>query len=77
MHPGTAWGNGGNVPATYLSLEQLAERLGVRPRIVYGLRYRGEAPPAIKVGRQLRFRLEDVEAWELARRDNGSTRATA
>ena len=61
----------------FLSLEQLCERLGVKPEVIYGLRYRGEAPPAIKVGRELRFRIDDVEAWENARRDNGSTRPAA
>ena len=28
---------------------------------------------AIRVGRELRFRVEDVERWEASRRDNGST----
>jgi excisionase family DNA binding protein len=59
-----------------LTLADLAERLNVTPKVVYGLRYRGEAPPAIRVGRELRFDLRDVEAWEEARRDaGGPTRA--
>ena len=31
---------------------------------VYTMRYRGELPPAIKVGRSLRWRLSTVEKWE-------------
>ena len=59
-----------------LTLTELAERLNVTPKVVYGLRYRGEAPPAIRVGRELRFDLRDVEAWEDARRDNGGSHTT-
>jgi predicted DNA-binding transcriptional regulator AlpA len=58
-----------------LTVTQLAERWSATPRVVYNLRYRGEAPPAIRVGRELRWRLEDVEAWEVARRDNGGSHA--
>lgn len=59
----------------HLDVQALAERWKVAPRVVYGLRYRGEAPPAIRIGRELRFRLEDVEAWERDRRDNGGRAA--
>lgn len=54
-----------------LTLAQLADRLNVSPKVIYGLRYRGEAPPAIRVGRELRFRLVDVEQWESSRLDHG------
>jgi len=57
----------------HLDITELAERLGVSKPVIYGMRYRGEAPPAIRVGRQLRWRLEDVEAWEANRLDGGST----
>lgn len=72
-------GNGKQTGGSYVSekmltLNDLADRLNVTPKVVYGLRYRGEAPPAIRVGRELRFRLIDVEAWEHARRDNGGPR---
>jgi predicted DNA-binding transcriptional regulator AlpA len=49
---------------TCLTLRQLADRLSVSPKVLYGLRYRGDGPPALRVGRELRFRLVDVEAWE-------------
>jgi excisionase family DNA binding protein len=58
-----------------LTLNELADRLNVSAKVVYGLRYRNDAPPAIRVGRELRFRVADVEAWENARRDNGGPRA--
>jgi excisionase family DNA binding protein len=58
-----------------LTLTELAERLNVSAKVIYGLRYRGEAPPAIRCGRELRFALEDVEAWETARKDKGGPRA--
>jgi predicted DNA-binding transcriptional regulator AlpA len=63
--------------AEFLSVDELAARYKTDAHTIYNMRYRGDAPPAIKVGRALRFRLEDVEAWELARRDNGGTRSTA
>lgn len=43
--------------------EQLAGYLGVPVATVYAWRTRGEGPPAIRVGRYLRFRSEDVAAW--------------
>jgi predicted DNA-binding transcriptional regulator AlpA len=60
-----------------ITLQQLAERLQVTPKVIYGLRYRGEAPPAIKVGRELRWRLSDVADWEERRRDGGGPHAPA
>jgi excisionase family DNA binding protein len=57
-----------------LTLAEVAERWNVSVKTVYALRYRGEAPRAIRVGRELRFDLNDVESWEDARRDDGGTR---
>jgi excisionase family DNA binding protein len=59
-----------------LKVGELAERLNVSPKVIYGLRYRSDGPPAIRVGRELRFRVEDVEQWEASRRDDGSTHAS-
>lgn len=59
----------------YLDVGALAARWSTKPKVIYGLRYRGEAPPAIRVGRELRFRVTDVEAWESQHRDNGGPRA--
>ena len=46
-----------------LSVGQLAELLGVPARTIYTWRYRRTAPPGIRLGKHLRFRRSDVEAW--------------
>jgi excisionase family DNA binding protein len=47
-----------------LSVDELAEYLGVTRAVIYQNRHRGgDLPPAIKVGRHLRFRLDVVQAW--------------
>lgn len=47
----------------YLDVEALAEYIHVPVDTLYGWRYKGYGPPAAKVGRHLRYRLRDVEAW--------------
>ncbi|MGH2719700.1 MAG: helix-turn-helix transcriptional regulator [Actinomycetota bacterium] len=46
-----------------LSVDELAELLGVPVNTVYRWRYRGEGPQAIPVGRYLRFDPADVSRW--------------
>ena len=46
-----------------LSLRQLAEYLGVPPSSVYYWRTQGKGPPGFQVGKALRFRVDDVDAW--------------
>ncbi|HJN39335.1 MAG TPA: helix-turn-helix domain-containing protein [Chloroflexota bacterium] len=46
-----------------LSVGQLAELLGVPARTIHAWRYRRTAPPGIRLGKHLRFRRSDVEAW--------------
>ncbi len=46
-----------------LSIEQVAEELGVSVATIYMWRHRGTAPKASKVGRHLRWRQTDVDAW--------------
>lgn len=46
-----------------LSLDDVANWLGVRPQTIYSWRKVGLGPRAIKVGAALRFRHSDVEAW--------------
>lgn len=43
--------------------EWLAEYLGVPVQTVYSWRTTGKGPRAIRVGRHLRYRAADVEAW--------------
>lgn len=57
-------------PATaLLSPEQLAAELGIPVATVYAWRYRGTGPRGIKVGRHVRYRITDVDAWLEAHAD--------
>jgi excisionase family DNA binding protein len=52
-----------------VDLEWLSELLGVPGRTIYSWRQYGEGPPAYRVGRYLRYRRSDVEAWLNERHD--------
>lgn len=43
--------------------EQVAEYLGVPMGTIYQWRHRNTGPKASKVGRHIRYRWEDVDAW--------------
>ncbi|GAA1520862.1 helix-turn-helix transcriptional regulator [Nocardioides humi] len=46
-----------------LSLQELAAQLGVKVQALYDLRSQGRGPTGFRVGRQLRFRRSEIEAW--------------
>jgi excisionase family DNA binding protein len=46
-----------------LTVEDLADYLGVPVATLYQWRYRREGPPGFRVGRYIRYRPTDVEAW--------------
>jgi excisionase family DNA binding protein len=46
-----------------LTVQELANYLGVPVATIYAWRYRHEGPPGFRVGRHLRFRRSDVEEW--------------
>ena len=46
-----------------LTTAELAAYLGVPRATLYAWSYRSEGPPTIKVGRHLRYRESDIEAW--------------
>ncbi|MEN8041342.1 MAG: helix-turn-helix domain-containing protein [Actinomycetota bacterium] len=50
-------------PDRLLTVEDLAEYLGVPVATLYAWRYRRQGPPGFRVGRHVRFRWSDVEAW--------------
>jgi excisionase family DNA binding protein len=50
------------------SSEELAQFLGVPLKTLYAWQHRRVGPPAYRVGKHLRFRREDVEAWLQSRR---------
>ena len=53
----------------WLTVNELAEWLQVPPGTVYQWRHHGTGPVGHRIGRHLRFRREDVEAWLEQRRD--------
>lgn len=66
------------MPTLYLTVEQLAERLGVAPRDDLQVAARGRRRPSRTPVRQyLRFALADVETWEKARRERPAPRGAA
>ncbi|MGQ0804186.1 MAG: helix-turn-helix transcriptional regulator [Actinomycetota bacterium] len=52
-----------------LSPADVASYLAVPLRTVYGWRSRGEGPRGYRVGRHVRFMLDDVERWLEDHRD--------
>ncbi len=46
-----------------LTVEELADYLVVPVATLYQWRYRREGPPGFRVGRYIRYRRTDVEAW--------------
>lgn len=52
-----------------LSLEDVAGYLGVPVRTVYSWRTTGKGPRGFRVGKYVRYRIEDVDAWLEQRSD--------
>jgi excisionase family DNA binding protein len=46
-----------------LSLSELCTHLGVSAQTIYDLRCQGRGPRGFRVGRELRFRISEVQAW--------------
>ncbi|MGH3499247.1 MAG: helix-turn-helix transcriptional regulator [Nocardioidaceae bacterium] len=46
-----------------LTLSQLAAQLGVTVQTLYDQRTQGRGPRGFRVGRELRFRVREVDAW--------------
>lgn len=55
----------------HLTVEEVSERLGISPKTIYSWRARRPpfGPPAFKVGKYLRWRPADIEAWIAQNRD--------
>lgn len=51
------------VLAKYLTTEQVAEYLQVPVSTLHQWRYLGKGPRAARVGKHLRYRRSDVDAW--------------
>ncbi|HZD23282.1 MAG TPA: helix-turn-helix domain-containing protein [Acidimicrobiia bacterium] len=50
-------------PPRLLSAQEVADYLGVPITTIYNWRHRSQGPPGLRVGRHLRYRRRDVEAW--------------
>ncbi|UXM93304.1 MULTISPECIES: helix-turn-helix transcriptional regulator [Paenarthrobacter] len=51
-------------PQRHLTPQELADRLSVPLSSVYGWRARHTGPLGMRVGKHVRYRIEDVLAWE-------------
>ena len=57
-----------------ITLQQLAAKLGVTVQTLYDLRSQGRGPNGFRIGRQLRFRTTEVDAWLRRLEDADRTR---
>jgi excisionase family DNA binding protein len=64
------------IDESFLTTEEVLEYLQVNLRTVYRLIKAGRIP-AVRVGRQWRFRKRDIDAWLESQRPRGGTRSTA
>lgn len=46
-----------------LTLTELCSHLHVSAQTIYDLRCQGRGPHGFRVGRELRFRISEIEAW--------------
>ena len=46
-----------------LTVQELADLLQIPAKTIYTWRYKRNGPPAVPMGKYLRFRAEDVAAW--------------
>jgi excisionase family DNA binding protein len=58
-------------PSPLLSPQDLALELGIPIATIYKWNYSGGGPPLIKVGRHVRYRRGDVDAWLEANTQSG------
>lgn len=56
-------------PRDWMSPEELANELGVPVRSIYVWRSKGAGPRGHRIGKHVRFRRADVEAWLEAQAD--------
>jgi excisionase family DNA binding protein len=60
-----------------MSAAEVSEYLDVPVATLHGWRHRGEGPPAMRVGRWLRYRESDVKTWIDQRAEKGPHREPA
>ncbi len=52
-----------------VTIEELSDYLQVPVKTLYDWRHRGLGPPGLRVGRHVRYRQADVDAWLESRLD--------
>ena len=57
-----------------LTDRQISQRYGLSFHTLRKLRVRGGGPPFIKIGRSVRYRSSDIEAWMIAAERTGRRR---
>lgn len=57
----------------HLTRQELAQRLGVPAQTLAGWKVKGYGPRSFRVGRYVRYRIEDVEEWEQEQVDAEAT----
>ena len=55
-----------------LTIQEVSTYLGIPVATLYQWRYQGTGPRVARMGRHLRYRIEDVDAWVNARSSVGS-----
>lgn len=53
----------GSVPDRLLTPEEVAAFLGIPVKTLYQWRYKGVGPHGVRIGRHVRYRQREVEAW--------------
>ncbi|MGH7358772.1 MAG: helix-turn-helix transcriptional regulator [Acidimicrobiia bacterium] len=57
------------VPDALIGPDELAAYLHVPIKTIYEWRYLGTGPPGYRVGRHVRYRLNDIDNWLETKRD--------
>jgi len=50
-------------PSEIISTEQLSQEWDVPVQTLYAWRYKGTGPPSCRVGKYVRYRRRDLDAW--------------
>ncbi|MGY6627235.1 MAG: helix-turn-helix transcriptional regulator [Oceanicaulis sp.] len=67
-----------NQPEPFVTTEEVASFLSLTPAAIKKWRHRGDLPfPAYSVGRAIRYRLSEVQAWVLSQAHRNAPEARA
>jgi predicted DNA-binding transcriptional regulator AlpA len=60
-----------------LTVEELADQLRKSVAAIHTMRYRGDSPPAVRIGKRIYFPVGGVEAWIADHAEQRDERASA